>query len=257
MELNNKLFELFLDKASKVSVQTLSIGLGYTAVATSDGGTGIAYTYFDDKKSCSIVKNYYDFEGRPAIELLEGIKSSDTIRRSAALALINSLNCETARSLPEERNDVLFESVGVSRGTRVAMVGFFGPLMKYFEEKEAVLKVIDDHRDMGDKDVFRQSLCNWAQILVLTSTSILNNTTETILKSAGKKVKTIMLGPSTPMVESAFEHLPIHVLAGMVSLDNENVLKAIRHGTGTPVIQKFCKKVSLNLSPKNQEMDVN
>ena len=47
-------------------------------------------------------------------------------------------------------------------------------------------------------------------------------------------MKTIMLGPSTPMVENAFKHLPVHMLAGTVPVDKEKTLKAIRHGMGTP-----------------------
>jgi uncharacterized protein (DUF4213/DUF364 family) len=51
-----------------------------------------------------------------------------------------------------------------------------------------------------------------------------------------------MLGPSTPMVAEAFRHLPVHMLAGTVPIDKQNVLKAVRHGMGTPVLQKFSRK---------------
>ena len=84
-------------------------------------------------------------------------------------------------------------------------------------------------------------------MLILTSTSILNNTTEEILQNAHQKVKTVMLGPSTPMVAEAFQHLPVHMLAGTIPVDKEKVLKAIRHGMGTPVLQKFSRKSYLSL----------
>ena len=71
---------------------------------------------------------------------------------------------------------------------------------------------------------------------------ILNSSTEEILGHTGKDVKTIMLGPSTPMAPEAFKHLPVHMLAGTVPLEKEKVLKAIRHGTGTPVIHRFSRK---------------
>ena len=57
----------------------------------------------------------------------------------------------------------------------------------------------------------------------------------------------VMLGPSTPMVAEAFKHIPVHMLAGTVPIDKENVLKAIRHGMGTPVLQKFSRKSYLSL----------
>ena len=46
----------------------------------------------------------------------------------------------------------------------------------------------------------------------------------------------------------AFDHLPVHMLAGTVPIDKTNVLKAIRHGMGTPVLQKFSRKSYLSLS---------
>ena len=70
---------------------------------------------------------------------------------------------------------------------------------------------------------------------------------EEILAHAGQNLKSIMLGPSTPMVTDAFEHLPVHMLAGTVPIEQEKVLKAIRHGMGTPVLQKFSRKSYLSL----------
>jgi uncharacterized protein (DUF4213/DUF364 family) len=83
--------------------------------------------------------------------------------------------------------------------------------------------------------------------MLLTSTSILNQTTEEILANVSDNVKTVMLGPSTPMVATAFEHLPVHMLAGTVPIEKEKTLKAVRHGLGTPVLHKFSRKSFLSL----------
>ena len=243
MKLNNRLYELFADKGKKVKVETLSLGLGYTAVTTSDGGIGLSYTYFDQKTSCSLVRDYYDYEGKLALELLEKIKSTDSIERSMALALINALNYEKALLLPEDpENEILFEKFNVRPGTKVAMVGYFRPIVKVFKERKIPLAILDEFHGLGRKELFYVKLGNWADVLFLTSTSILNNTTEEILENISENVKTAMLGPSTPMVGEAFVHLPVHMLAGTVPVDKEKVLKAIRHGIGTRFIHKYSKK---------------
>jgi uncharacterized protein (DUF4213/DUF364 family) len=248
MILNDKLCNLFRDKAQKVHVDLLCLGLGYTAAVTSDGGIGIAYTYFEDKKSCMLLNETVDYEGRPASELLEKIKSDATIERSMALALVNALNYQNALQSPEdENNEIMFETFKITKGTKVAMVGYFGPLIKRFEQREAVLDILDQSRGLGRMEDFYKKLKNWADVLFLTSTSILNNSTEEILANVHAKVKTIMLGPSTPMVAEAFDHLPVHMLAGTVPLDRENVIKAVRHGMGTPVLHRFSRKSYLFL----------
>ena len=249
MQLNHKLYDHFSDQAQQINVEVLSIGLGYTAATTSDGGIGVAYTYFQEKKSCMVLNQAFDYESRPAIELLEKIKSDNSIERSMALALVNALNFEEALKLPEDKyNTILFEKFEIRRGSKVAMVGFFGPLVTLFEEKKVSLEILDESRKLGRAEDFYQKLSTWAEVLILTSTSILNNTTEKILANAADQVKTVMLGPSTPMVGRVFDHLPVHMLAGTVPLDKNNILKAVRHGAGTPILHKFSRKSYLSLS---------
>jgi len=248
MKLNTRLYDIFLSPAQKVNVTVLSLGLGYTAVTTSDGGIGLSYTYFGDKKSCMGLNKHVDYEGRPADELLEKIKSGNSVERSMALALINALNYGTAQSLPEDdSNQIMFEKFMIAKNRRVAMVGYFPPFVSIFEQKGVSLEILDASRGLGNKKTFYDKLKNWAQVLLLTSTSILNNSTEEILAHAGEKLKTVMLGPSTPLVAQAFAHLPVHMLAGTVPVDQEKTLKAIRHGMGTPVLHKHSRKVFLEL----------
>ena len=249
MRLNNKLYDLFLDRAINTKVEILSLGLGYTAVTTSDGGIGLSYTYFGDKKSCMVLNKHIDYEGQSADQLLEKIKSDNTVERSMALALINALNHSEALDLPEDDdNEIMFDKFKVSRGCRMAMVGFFPPLVGIFEKMGVSLEILDSSRALGKTEMFYGKLKDWAQVLLLTSTSILNNSTEEILAHAGENVKTVMLGPSTPMAAQAFEHLPVHMLAGTVPIDKEKTLKAVRHGMGTPVLHKHSRKVFLQIT---------
>ena len=195
-----------------------------------------------------LLNKHIDYEEQPAIQLLEKIKSDHPVERSMALALVNALNYRDALDYPEDKkNKIMFDQFKIGKGTRAAMVGFIGPLVDLLKRKNASVEVLDRSRDMGQKEDFYTKLGNWADVLLLTSTSILNNTTEEILQNVHPKIKTIMLGPSTPMVAAAFQHLPVHMLAGTVPIDKEDVLKAIRHGMGTPVLQKFSRKSYLSL----------
>jgi hypothetical protein len=115
------------------------------------------------------------------------------------------------------------------------------------KQRDAKLEILDESRKLGREDEFYERLGGWANVLFLTSTSILNNTTEKILGNVHKKIKTVMLGPSTPMIGEAFSHLPVHMLAGTVPIDKAKILKAIRHGMGTPVLHKYSRKSYLEL----------
>lgn len=248
MKLNRKLYDLFKKKARKVNIDVLCLGLGYTAVTLTDGGIGLSYTHFEDKKSCMLLNRHIDYENQPAIKLLEKIKSDHPIERSMALALVNALNYRDALDYPEDKkNKILFDKFNIRAGSRIAMVGFIGPLVDLLGQMKAEVDVLDRSRGLGQTKEFYARLGKWADVLLLTSTSILNNTTEEILQNAGPDVRTVMLGPSTPMIAAAFDHLPVHMLAGTVPIDKEKVLKAIRHGMGTPALQKFSRKSYLDL----------
>jgi len=248
MELNTRLYNLFLAHAQNIRIEILSLGLGYTAVTTSDGGIGLSYTYFDNKRSCMALNKHMDYEGQTADQLLEKINSDNTVERSMALALINALNYKEALNLPVDNdNKIMFDKFNIGQDRRVAMVGYFPPLVRIFEEMGVTLEILDSSRGLGEKVEFYSKLKNWAQVLLLTSTSVLNNSTEEILVQAGDDLKSIMLGPSTPMLADAFKHLPVHMLAGTVPLDKDQTLKAIRHGMGTPVLHKHSRKVFLDI----------
>jgi len=247
MRLIENLYDHFCGKARGIKVASLFIGLSYTAVVTDDGGVGIAYTYVSERHCCSMNRNYRDYEGESAADLLELIKSPVPLHRSMALALVNAMNYHVARMLPEDPTDAgWMNAFGIGRGTRVAMVGFFRPLMKRFKERGALVEILDDFQGIGDRASFYGKLREWAEVLLLTSTSILNDSTEEVLGRLAPGVKVVMLGPSTPMVAGAFRHLPVRILAGTVLVDKEAVLKVIRHGAGTPVIHRFSRKVIMN-----------
>jgi uncharacterized protein (DUF4213/DUF364 family) len=247
MELNRRLHDVMLPIADPLTVEQVCIGIGYTAVVTSDGGIGVAYTYLDAKSGCCMIQDYQDFEGRPARDLLALIQHPEPLERSMALALINALNIHRAAQLPEDKNNaLLFNALDIRAGTKVSMVGYIKPTVGALESMGARVDVIDEFRQMGDKDRFLHKLATWADAALITSTTLLNNTLESILDRTADKVRIALLGPGTPMVAEAFEHRPmVKALAGIVPGRIDPVLKTVRHGLGTRHLHRCSRKVTL------------
>jgi uncharacterized protein (DUF4213/DUF364 family) len=249
MNICERLYESMAGRAAETSVEVLSIGLGYTAVSTADGGLGLAFTSFESKKGCTVVNHEKDYEDSPALDLLRLITAPNPIHRSMALALVNALNHRRALELPEDRsNETLFDLLGIGRGTRVAMAGYFGTLIAKLEKRAAVVELFDIDRRIGDSRMFLGKLGRWAEVLIMTSTAILNDTADSLLAAVGPDVQVVMMGPSTPLVADAFIGLPVDVLAGTVPVDSDGIFKAVRHGKGNPVLQRFSRKSHLLLS---------
>jgi uncharacterized protein (DUF4213/DUF364 family) len=137
MELNHKLYECMSAAAKRVTIDQVTIGLGYTAVTTSDGGIGIAATCVALDSCCAGQFDVVDFEGRAGIDLLQLIVKPDPMGRTIALALVNALNHRYARALPvDPGNTLLFNQFDIRSGVRVAMVGYFPPLVHRLEKEK-------------------------------------------------------------------------------------------------------------------------
>jgi uncharacterized protein len=249
MSLAVRLRECLAVRAARETVEVLSIGLGYTAVCTSGGGIGLAYTPFESKAGCSALDRDEEYEGEQAGLLLAQLDSSIPLRRAMGLATANALAHADALSLPDDRgNELLAESLGIAAGTRVALVGCIRPLVEKLRGWGAEVEVVDTGKSIGDPARFRRSLKEWAEVLLMTSTTIINGSFDELIQDAGPGVRAALIGPGTPLVAAPFAGLPVRVLAGTVPLDREATLRAVRHGHGTPVLLRHGRKVCLDLT---------
>ncbi len=249
------LYQNFEELAKEARVRCLSIGLAYTAVRTEPGGVGLANTSLDSKCSCSVLGRDEEFEGKEASELLPGILSANTVRRAIALALINALNYPSIDSLPEDRdNQILFRELGIESGARVAMIGHFKPLVQKLNRMQVGVELADRGHKIGDSAEVLAGLGERTQALFLSATSIINGTIDGILKYVPVGIPVALLGPSTPISRASFISSPVRVLAGTVPVDFEATFKAVRHGKGTPALQRYGRKPYAVLESQDAEL---
>ena len=134
---------------------------------------------------------------------------------------MNALHHHRSRGLVDDTGSPLSLSLqlaDIGAGTHVSMVGYFPPLVRALPELGVELDVIDSSLGLGDPLEFRARLGSWTEVLIMTATTLLNESAEELLLATGPGVRSIMMGPSTPLVPAAFAHLPLTVLAGIVTL---------------------------------------
>ena len=252
MYLMQRLYDESLPLAVATTVTSLTVGLGYTAVATGDGGLGLSYTWVDDSERRSYGNGYRDVEGEGAVVLLERLLSDDPFQRSIGLATVNALHHHRSRGLVDDTGSPLSLSLrlaDIGAGTHVSMVGYFPPLVRALPELGVELDVIDSSLGLGDPLEFRARLGSWTEVLIMTATTLLNGSAEELLLATGSGVRSIIMGPSTPLVPEAFTHLPLTGLAGIVTCNATAVEKAVRHGAATPGMKPYVRKVYCVCAP--------
>jgi uncharacterized protein (DUF4213/DUF364 family) len=246
VELMHRLYEESLPLAAATTVASLTVGLGYTAVTTSAGDLGLSYTWIEGRERRTHADGYHDVEDECTATLLERLLSDDPFQRSIGLATANALHQGSARALPDDVGAPLgcsLQLLGIGPGTHVSMVGYFPPLARTLPELGVELDVIDSSLGIGDPIAFRARLGSWTEALIVTATTLLNESTEELVGATGPGVRAVMMGPSTPLVPAAFAHLPVMALAGIVPIDTAGVEKVVRHGAATPVMKALVRKV--------------
>ena len=144
MQIDDRLYALLAPQAARVKIEQVCVGLRYTAVTTSDGGMGLAYTFNRADQGRAIPSEYTDCEGRPATVLLEKIRENAAFDRGQALALINALNYGHALLLPEDPdNQLLYDFICLDAAPKVAMVGYFPPLAAYLQDRGVALEIVE------------------------------------------------------------------------------------------------------------------
>jgi len=237
------------DQCGTLRVRDVRIGLGYTAVQLEDARTGTAYTMGRNKfRGCSALAGNRPVAGRLAAELLRGLDSESPIESSLGLAAANALANVTPPQAVE--GDVL-QAVDLFPSDKVAMVGFFSPLVGVIRERVSEIEIFEEDLELSDnlrpasEAVTRLPFCD---VALITSTTIINNTVDRLLKAATRCRETILLGSSTPLVPSAFEGTPVTFLSGITVKDSEGILRVVSEGRGTRSFRPFVTKWNVRLT---------
>jgi len=85
---------------------------------------------------------------------------------------------------------------------------------------------------LGPEDI--RSHIPACSIVILTATTLINQTFDPITRHIGGAREAVLVGPSTPILPDIFEKTPITYLAGIEMIDGKKSLQIVSEGGGTP-----------------------
>ncbi|MBN2179156.1 MAG: DUF364 domain-containing protein [Deltaproteobacteria bacterium] len=233
-EIAERLYNISSEIGDGLLVEDVRIGIGYIGVKIEKRGLGLAALLTNElKPGCSRLKMAGTFAGSPASELLKLLcEGSSPLEKALGLATANSI---IGSPVPEKESDAI-DLMGLTPDDRIAMVGFFQPLVERIRKRGLNLFVIerDERRIEIPDDETKDTVLEKCTVAIITATSIVNDTLEDILSRLGKPRHVAILGPSTPLCEEAFRGTPVTHLGGSVVTDVQRVLQIISEGGGTP-----------------------
>ena len=242
-----RLQETARSQATGRVVTDVRMGLCYTGAQLDDGSTGVALTFRNDlPPGCSCRGT--PMAGQPADELLAGLTSDDLIARTVALAVANAvLNHSHAQHVAGDTLEMLQPSAD----DVVGMVGYFGPLVPQLEGSVRELRVFEKIQGKA-AGVFPEAdaydFLPDCSMAIITSTSLLNGTTEALLAAAQSCPRVALVGSSTPLAPAVFAGSNVTLLSGIVITDPPGILQLVSECGGTRYFRGHVRKVNMTVS---------
>lgn len=240
LKIQNRLLDQLKPQAGNAVAADVRIGLGYTAVRLASGQAGVAWTPQSDAPCCTHFQRAGTLAGRPAVELLAFLADEKSgLARAVGLATANALLA--ALPQPPFSKDEVIASLGITPDERVAMVGYFGPIVAQLRKIGCNLDVIELNPHHGSETITpeqgREALAA-CSVAILTGTSLINGTCDQLLDGLGSPRAAVLLGPSSPLCPEAFKGSGITHVAGSRVRDPEAVLRIVSEGGGTMLMKK-------------------
>lgn len=237
-----------LDTARKIRVSDVRIGLGYTAVMLEDGELGVAYTFRDQARGgCSVFHGVLPLADSLASDLLVLLESQDPIEAGVGLACANALANHGGDYLD---GDVL-DQLDLRPDDRVGMVGNFGPLVGPLQQRARSLSIferIERAAGLLRPQAEAVTALPRCQVVLLTATSIINHTLDSLLKATRGCREVVLLGASTPLLKDSFSRSQVTMLCGVVVQKPKLVLRAVSEGGGMRQFSPHVRKVTMRVT---------
>jgi uncharacterized protein (DUF4213/DUF364 family) len=213
------------------SIKQLVCGEIYVGLMLDNGNIGV----------CSTLQQRVDLE----IQDLDPVDLTNTAHRIVLTAYYNSL---LNYSNQYNGTSDIFDEIDFRKYSRIVMVGCFQSLLNKFQRENIDVAVFDNlvSGPMIVDPRKQQQYIRKANAIILTGTSIYNETFSTLLDWTKTGCDIFVLGPSTILHPDMFLYKNINVLFGALFEKKDlQPLQIIEKGKGTRDFLPFMKKVYL------------
>lgn len=230
----NEPLEYFFEKygIDLQNIKQIVCGEKYVAVVLKNGKLGV----------CATLDNYVNIE-------IKDLRFPDLKNLQHRIVLNAYFNATFNYNNQYDTTADIFDKIDFKQYKKIVMIGFFQSLVNKFEREKINLTIFDRAvKDDKLTDMSNQlKEVTKADALILSSTSVFNNTFLDLINATKDNCDIYTLGPSTILNEEMFQYRNIKFLFGSIFEPNDvNTLKIIEQGGGTKQFLPFMNKVFLN-----------
>jgi len=235
----------------KLMISDITIGLRYVIVLLSNGESGVSAIIDNDFIHSFNVQKVDGLIGGPAADCAKLAVSPNPLEAEVGIACVNALlNKDISQERVIEGN--IIDILQISKDETVGVVGAFFPILPMLNRLAKEVFVFEKHPALGVKNMYpdwsEKILLPQCDIAIISATTLINKTLDDILSYVKSSARTVLLGPSAPLVSKYFAGSGIDFLSGNIIPDYAGLKNIISHGGGTRKFGKTVTKLNIQVT---------
>lgn len=228
------------------AVETVFIGQAFTVVKLVSGEIGLALTPLKRFDSCiGASKLAGKLTKRNSSELARLLESSNSHLQSVGLAAVNAVLQGELKQRKDFQEGDFLRFLHISPQEKVAMIDYYSTKIGLL--KKGNLTIFDD-RYVGKREdisILPMSMLEGglprADVVIFPPTLL--RKIELISRLASRAREMVLVHPTTPPLPEPFFKRGVTMVATMMILEPESLMRHIMEGAGTTLFKKFCRKI--------------
>jgi len=240
-----------------LSIKRIKKGFRFTGTMLEDGSCGFCFSVFnqDPLSSCEYLNTQKAIEKLDIIKILQFATNSEmNLERIIGISTLNAISQYILKHAPEDY-EIRFNTDPITHMTihqsdKVVMIGNIGTFLLQLQKITKSVVIIDDRSGDLESSYLRspenmKSDLQDADVVLITGSSLVNNTLENLLKTIVNAREIAIVGPSAGFVPDPLFARGVTMVCGMQVLDPNKVLNIIAKGGGTPHFKSYCRKYNI------------
>ena len=249
-----------------ITVERVVIGIFFTGVKLSDGSGGLCFTPIKEipeavccPSSARAMPWPGRFTGRKAADYVCDLHRASPLQRAVNIAILNAMSESCRKRRPDLFPGIVFgrdalETIPLPDEGYVVVVGALVPVLRRLKAREKPFGILElDLRTLKPDELpfaippgDAAAALRRAEMLIITGTTLLNDTLEPLLAGARPGAVIAVVGPTASLLPSAFFRRGVTVLGGDIVTDPDRLLDTIAEGgSGYHFFGKSAEKVNV------------
>lgn len=231
------------EEINKITLERVVIGLFFTGVKLSNGLGGICFTPIKTipeavccPSSAKAMPNSGRLKGAPVTELLSDLYKNNPLRKAISIAVLNALSETCWRKAPPQDYEIqrgidALDVTEIPEEAYAVVVGALAPFLKKLIKRDKPFTILEmDPSTLKPNEMpfyvhgsQAAEVIPKADLLVITGTTLINDTLDNLLRLAKPEAQITVVGPTASLLPDAFYKRGVDVLGG-ISVTNPDEL---------------------------------